>query len=90
MEFAAASPLAMDRTARITFAAPRRAKCRAASRPRPMLEPVTMMVWPEKEVVGWGKDVHCLLMKARSMVVASNCMLGFDGWMYRGSDFAES
>lgn len=43
-------------TARITRTASSRTKCRAASSPRPVLEPVTMMVWPLKDVVGIGMD----------------------------------
>lgn len=40
----AASPLEMLRTARMTCEAERRTKCLAASNPRPVLEPVTMIV----------------------------------------------
>ena len=55
---AASSPFAIDREARITFAALRRVKCRAASRPRPVFAPVTMMVWPSKGWVGYGREAN--------------------------------
>lgn len=48
----AASPLVVLRTARMVRAALRRVKCRAASRPMPVLAPVTMMVWPVKSCLG--------------------------------------
>jgi hypothetical protein len=54
MDCFAASPLAWFRTARIRRAALRRERCRAASSPRPVFEPVTMIVWPEKSLVGLG------------------------------------
>jgi hypothetical protein len=63
---AASSPLGIDRHARITLLAFRRAKCRAASRPSPMLLPVTIMVWPTKECVGYGIEVHCVLRNSIS------------------------
>lgn len=40
------------------FAASRRAKCRAASRPSPMFAPVIRMVWPVKDVAGTGSFVN--------------------------------
>ena len=61
MDLAAASPLARSRTARMTLAACRRVKWRAASRPRPMLEPVTMMVWWGRGVVGYGRRMKSWL-----------------------------
>ena len=54
IEALASLPFFMDLTARITRAASSRTKCRAASSPRPVLEPVTMMVWPANDVVGRG------------------------------------
>ena len=38
----------------MTLAASRRTKWRAASRPRPVLLPVMMMVWPVYFLVGYG------------------------------------
>lgn len=52
MDCRASSPAERLRTARMTFAAPRRVKCLAASRPRPTLEPVIMIVWLVNDVVG--------------------------------------
>lgn len=52
MARAAVWPLETVRTPRMTFEAPRRRMWRAASRPKPVLEPVTMTVWSEKEEVG--------------------------------------
>ena len=54
MDCFAASPLAWFRTARIMRAALKRERCRAASSPRPVFEPVIMIVWPEKSLVGLG------------------------------------
>ena len=54
MEAFAVSPLERVRTAIMTSWALRRTKCFAASKPRPVFEPVTMMVWPVKELVGYG------------------------------------
>lgn len=54
MDLFAASPLAWFRTARMTRVALRLERCRAASSPRPVFEPVTMIVWPEKSLVGVG------------------------------------
>lgn len=54
MDFFAAWPLAWFRTARMMRFALRRERWRAASSPRPVFEPVTMIVWPEKSLVGGG------------------------------------
>ncbi len=62
----AVSPFETVRHARISFEAPRRAMCRALSRPRPVFAPVTMIVWPDRLAVGVGRDtvtlweVHCV------------------------------
>ena len=52
MDCFAFSPAGMLRTARMTFAASRRTKWRAASRPSPTLDPVTITVFPEKDFFG--------------------------------------
>ena len=57
MSVSADSPFDSDRQPKMTLAASRRTKCRAASRPRPVLEPVIMIVWPVKEVEGTGRVV---------------------------------
>lgn len=54
MSALAFSPRSLLRHARITLAALRRTKWRAASRPRPTLPPVTIMVWPVKSSWGYG------------------------------------
>ena len=48
------SPAATLRTARMTFLALQRQKCRAASSPSPTLDPVTIMVWSVKDAVGYS------------------------------------
>jgi hypothetical protein len=68
--FWASSPFWTDRTARIIRAASSRTKCRTASKPRPVLEPVTRMVWPAKDVVGIGIDCNC------ARIAESEDMLG--------------
>lgn len=50
----ASSPLETLRTPRMTFEAPSRTMWFAASRPRPVFEPVMMTVWLEKDWVGGG------------------------------------
>lgn len=68
MEAAAASPFVVLRTARMTREALRRTRWRAASRPMPVLEPVTITVWPAKDLVGMGSLVkswdlrYCLIL----------------------------
>src|SRR5277367_6178234 len=47
------SPFETVRTARMSFEQLRRAKWRAASRPKPTFEPVTITVWPLKSCVGY-------------------------------------
>lgn len=54
----------------MTFAADSEAKWRAVSRPRPTLEPVTMIVWLAKEVVGTGRVCHWFLTKDRTAAMA--------------------
>ena len=46
---AAVRPLDSVRTARIIFEASRRTRCFAASKPRPVLEPVIIIVFPANE-----------------------------------------
>lgn len=76
----ASSPLEKERQARMTLEALRRTKCLEASRPRPMFEPVTMMVWPVKDVVCCGRGVHCevrcLRMVRKDIVVAFQVYIG--------------
>lgn len=50
----AASALDIERHPRITCAALRRTKCRAASRPSPTLAPVMRITWDVKSWVGTG------------------------------------
>lgn len=52
----AAKPLERSRTARINLDASRRTQCFAAPKPRPVLEPVIIIVWDDKEVVGMGRE----------------------------------
>ena len=63
MSVLAASPRPRLRTARMVFAAPRRTKWRAASRPRPALAPVTMTVRPAQEEEGMGSLKRSWLYK---------------------------
>ncbi|QBZ64777.1 hypothetical protein PoMZ_06478 [Pyricularia oryzae] len=63
MSARATSPLAVSRHAKITLAAPSRAKYRAASRPSPLLPPVTITVLPVKSDLGSGNVLSWFLMK---------------------------
>lgn len=65
----AARLLESVRTGSMRCKHPRRTKCLAASRPRPVLEPVTIMVWLAKEWVGRGMDCSCARMRAREDMV---------------------
>jgi len=65
MSALAASPRSVLRQARITRAAPRRTKWRAASSPSPPLAPVTMMVRPAYEVLGTARDRSWLRRKCK-------------------------
>ena len=57
----------MDRTATMTFLALRRTKWATASFPRPVLEPVTMIVWLVKSADGgiWGRAVNWVLISSQ-------------------------
>ena len=54
----ACSPLAMPRQAKISFDVPSACNLAAVSKPRPTLAPVTMTVFPLKEVVGLAGGVR--------------------------------
>lgn len=60
MSALASSPLSALRHARMTLAALRRAKWRAASSPMPTLAPVTITVLPVKSSVGYGRGLNWL------------------------------
>lgn len=64
----AASPFSSDLTARMTTSASSRTKCLAASNPKPVLDPVIMMVWPWNEVVGTGMRSNCPRMASMAVV----------------------
>ena len=94
----ASSPLEMVRTPRITFVAPRLRVCWAVARPRPVLAPVMMTVWPLKlpgegrckERKGWERTLKMGIVAGSCcfgrMVDASWCILELYTFSTRDSD----
>lgn len=84
MSALAASPLAVERTPMMMVPAPRRAACRAASRPRPVLAPVMRIVLPSMAERGGRVRLakNCLirpLMAKAAMVGLGWCLCAGEG-----------